>query len=154
MIIKRKLFNRFDAFNYDSFNYEPFEYDSFNYEPFEYDTVKTGTIKSDHHKNEKSNASSTKRRESYPKENKLNTNSRDLVSQDQNSDKYFKKENLQKPKSKMKGSMNKSRIKKKGFNLTKNQKLGAAVIGSTVLTGAGIYTYKKYKDKKGERRLN
>lgn len=41
-------------------------------------------------------------------------------------------------------------VKKKGFKLSRNQKIGAAVIGGTALVGTGVYAYKKHKKSKKE----
>ena len=42
----------------------------------------------------------------------------------------------------------KDQVKKKGFKLSRNQKIGAAVLGGTALIGAGTYAYKKHKKSK------
>ena len=38
--------------------------------------------------------------------------------------------------------------KKKGFKLSRNQKIGAAALGAAALVGAGTYSYKKHKKSK------
>ena len=42
----------------------------------------------------------------------------------------------------------KDQVKKKGFKLSRNQKIGAAALGTAALVGAGTYAYKKHKKSK------
>lgn len=42
----------------------------------------------------------------------------------------------------------KNQVKKKGFKLSRNQKIGIAALGAAALAGAGTYAYKKHKKSK------
>ena len=42
----------------------------------------------------------------------------------------------------------KDQTKKRGFKLSRNQKIGAAALGTAALVGAGTYAYKKHKKSK------
>ena len=42
----------------------------------------------------------------------------------------------------------KDQVKKKGFKLSRNQKIGAAALGTAALVSAGTYAYKKHKKSK------
>ena len=43
-------------------------------------------------------------------------------------------------------------VKKKGLKLSRNQKLGAAALGTAAVIGAGTYAYKKHKKSKEEKK--